>query len=137
MKIIKTILRILSFLSTFIIPIVLLGVISPLVHGNLGKGLTGLGYIAVALAIVVISIKLMTKVLKMKKGWQRALLLSAFPIAFWLIIQLGINYVQAMLFSISQYWIKVGIFIILGRVLAVIEECLIDPMENIESEENK
>lgn len=130
MKVIKIILRILSFISTFIIPIVLLGVISPLVHGKLGTGLTGLGYIAIALAIVVVAFKLLGNIIKMKKGWKRALLISAFPIALWFVIWLGIDYVQAILYSISQYWLKVGIFIIIGRALAVVEECLHEPKES-------
>lgn len=132
MKAIKIILRILSFVATFIVPILLLGVISPLVHGELGKGLTGLGYIAVALAIVVTAFKLFGKIIKMEKGWKRALLLSVFPIALWLVIWLGIDYVQAILVSISQYWLKVGIFIIIGRALAVVEECLHEPKESEE-----
>ena len=123
-KIIKVVLRILSFACSWVMPILLLGVISPLVHGELGKGLTGLGYVALALAIVVVAIKLIGKIWKMQKGWKRALLLSIFPVALWLVIMLGIDYVQAMLNSICDYWLKVGIFILIGRALAVIEECV-------------
>lgn len=127
MKAIKITLRILSFTATFIIPIVLLGVISPLVHGQLGSGLTGLGYIAVALAIVVVAFKLLGTILKMEKGWKRALLISAFPMSLWLVVWLGIDYVQVLILSISQYWLKVGLFITLGQALSVLESCLNEP----------
>lgn len=130
MKAIKITLRILSFTATFIIPIVLLGVISPLVHGQLGSGLTGLGYIAVALAIVVTAFKLLGKILKMEKGWKRALIISAFSLSLWLVIWLGIDYVQVLILSISQYWLKVGLFLALGQALSVLEQCLHEPPKN-------
>lgn len=123
-KVIKLVMRVLSFVCTFVMPVLLLGVISPLIHGELGQGLTGLGYIALALAIVIVAIKLIGKIWKMPKGWKRALLLSIFPIAIWLVVMLGIDYVQAILVSICDYWLKVGIFILIGRALAIIEECL-------------
>ena len=135
-KVLKVALRVLAFACTFVMPILLLGVISPLVHGELGKGLTGLGYIAVALAIVVIAFKLMTKILKMKKSWKRALIISAFPIGIWVVLFLGIDYVQALLNSICDYWLKVGIFIFVGRGLAIAEEC-IHESEETEKEEGE
>jgi hypothetical protein len=133
MKAVKIILRILAFACTYIVPVLLLGVISPLVSGELGTtettktggiGLTGMGYIALAIAVVIVAFKLLTKVLKMKKGWVRALIISAYPIGIWLLVFLGIDYVRAIMLSISQYWIKVGIFIFIGRTLAIVEECL-------------
>lgn len=139
MKAVKIILRILAFTCTYIVPVLLLGVISPLVTGELGTtetsasggtgassgiGLTGMGYIALAIAVVIVAFKLLTKVLKMKKGWLRALIISAYPIGIWLLVFLGIDYVRAIMLSISQYWIKVGIFIFIGRTLAIVEECL-------------
>ncbi len=133
MKAVKIILRILAFTCTYIVPVLLLGVISPLVTGELGPtettktggiGLTGMGYIALAIAVVIVAFKLLTKVLKMKKGWLRALIISAYPIGIWLLVFLGIDYVRAIMLSISQYWIKVGIFIFIGRTLAIVEECL-------------
>lgn len=132
MKAVKIILRILAFVCSFIVPILLLGVISPLVHGELGEGLTGLGYIALALIIVVVAFKLFGKIYKMEKGWKRALLISIFPIALWLVIYLGIDYIQAILISVCDYWLKVGIFIFIGRTLAIIEECL--PEETLPKE---
>lgn len=137
MKALKITLRIFAFLSTYIIPLVLLGIISPLVKGELGSGLTGLGYIALASAIIVCAIKLFSKVVKMKKGWKRALIISAFPISIWLVIMLGINYIQTLIISISDYWVKVGIFIIIGRIFAVIEECLHENPQLEESEDVK
>lgn len=138
MKGIKITLKTASFIFTFIIPILLLGIISPLVRGEMGAGLTGLGYIALACTIIVCAIKLLGRVLKMKKGWKRALLISAFPISLWLVVMLGINYVQAILLSISNYWMKVGIFIIIGRIFDVIGECLEEyyiPGKNTSNEE--
>ena len=132
MKAVKIILRILAFVCSFIVPILLLGVISPLVHGELGEGLTGLGYIALALIIVVVAFKLFGKIYKMEKGWKRALLISIFPIALWLVIYLGIDYIQAILISVCDYWLKVGIFIFIGRTLSIIEECL--PEETLPKE---
>lgn len=124
MSYVKTILRVLSFACSWVVPILLLGIISPLSHGELGKGLTGLGYVALALAAVVVAIKLFGKIYKMERTWKRALIISVFPISIWLLVMLGIDYVKALLMSICDYWLYVGIFIIVGRALAVVEECL-------------
>ena len=124
MKATKIILRILAFTCSWIAPILLLGVISPLTHGELGQGLTGLGYVALAGVACVVAFKLFGKIYKMEKGWKRALIISAFPISIWLLVMLGIDYVKALLVSVCDYWLYVGIFILIGRAIAVVEECL-------------
>jgi hypothetical protein len=124
MKTIKIILRILAFTCSWIAPLLLLGVISPLTHGELGQGLTGLGYVALAGIAAVVAVKLFGKIYKMEKSWKRALIISAFPISIWLLVMLGIDYVKALLISVCDYWLYVGIFILIGRALAVVEECL-------------
>lgn len=124
MKTIKIILRILDFFCSWIAPILLLGVISPLTHGRLGEGLTGLGYVALAGVAAVVVVKLFGKIYKMEKSWKRALIIRAFPISIWLLVMLGIDYVKALLISICDYWLYVGIFILIGGALAVIEACL-------------
>lgn len=133
MKAVKIILRILAFFCSWIAPILLLGVITPLTHGELGQGLTGLGYVALAGVAAVVAIKLFGKIYKMEKSWKRALIISAFPISIWLLVMLGIDYVKALLISVCDYWLYVGIFILIGRALAVIEECLHENEKELEA----
>lgn len=115
-----------GFIFQYIVPIVLFGNVIPYTHESLGAGLTVMGYIAVAIIVIIVSGKLKDKLHGMKKGLVRASLLSLFPIAYWLIIKIGINYLLNLFVALANYWGYVIIFILLGRLFYIISEIVYD-----------
>lgn len=126
MKVWSYILSGIGFTFQYIIPIVLFGKVIPYTHESLEAGLTVMGYIALAIIVLIISGKLKDKLHGMKKGLVRALLLSLFPIAYWLIIKIGINYILNLFVALAQYWGYLIIFILIGRLFYIISEIIYD-----------
>lgn len=123
MKVWSFILSGIGFIFQYIIPIVLFGNVIPYTRE---AGLTFMGYIAVVITILIISGKLKDKLHEKKKGLVRASLLSLFPIVFWVIIKVGINYLVNLFVSIAQYWGYLIIFILIGRLFYIISEIIYD-----------
>ena len=126
MKVWSNILSSIGFIFQYIVPIVLFGNVIPYTHESLEAGLTVMGYIAVAITIIIISGKLKDKLHEMPKGLVRALLLSLFPIAYWLIVKIGVNYLLNLFVAIANYWGYLIIFIIIGRLFYIISEIIYD-----------
>ena len=126
MKVWSNILSSIGFIFQYIVPIVLFGNVIPYTHESLEAGLTVMGYIAVAITIIIISGKLKDKLHEMPKGLVRALLLSLFPIAYWLIVKIGVNYLLNLFVAIANYWGYLIIFIIIGRLFYIISEIVYD-----------
>ena len=133
MKIYSYILSTIGFIFQYIIPIILFGNVIPYTHESLEAGLTVMGYIAIAIIIIIISGKLKDKLHGMKKGLVRALLLSLFPVSYWIIAKIGINYILNLFIALARYWGYLIIFIVIGRLLYIISELVFD---NSEKEEN-
>lgn len=124
MKIFSNIMAFFGFIFQYIIPIILFGNVIPYVHGSLSAGLTVMGYIMLGVIVLIISKKLQHKLLKMPKGLVRALLLSLFPVAYWLILKIGIDYTLNLMISIARYWGCVIIYIVIGRLFYIISEII-------------
>lgn len=129
MKIYSYILSTVGFIFQYIIPIVLFGNVIPYTHESLEAGLTVMGYIAFAIIVIIVSGKLKDKLHGMRKGLVRALLLSLFPIAYWLIAKIGINYILNLFIALAQYWGYMIIFIVIGRLFYIISELVYDKSE--------
>lgn len=134
MKIYSYILSAVGFIFQYIIPILLFGNVIPYTHESLEAGLTVMGYIAIAITTVIISGKLKEKLHSMKKGLVRALLLSLFPVAYWLIAKIGINYILNLFIALARYWGYIIIFIVIGRLFYVISELVYDKGEKVEEQ---
>lgn len=126
MKIYSYILSCAGFILQYIIPIVLFGNVIPYVHGSLSSRLTAMGYLAVATIAIIVCYKLQNKIHEMPKGLVRALLLSLFPIGFWVLVKIGINHLLTLIVSVAQYWGYVIIFILIGRLFYIISELIYD-----------
>ena len=126
MKIYSYILSTIGFIFQYIIPIVLFGNVIPYTHESLEAGLTTMGYIAVAIVILIVSGKLKDKLHEMPKGLVRALLLSLFPVSYWLIAKIGINYILNFFIALAKYWGYLIIFILIGRLFYIISELVYD-----------
>ena len=126
MKVYSNILSGIGFIFQYIIPIILFGNVIPYTHGSLSAGLTKMGYIAVAIIVIVICGKLKNKLHEAPKGLVRALLLSLFPIVYWVIAKIGINCILNLFASLARYWGYLIIFILIGRLFYVISEIIYD-----------
>lgn len=124
MKKLATLFSIVGFTVQYLFPIILFGDIVPYTRDGIGKCLTGMGYIAIGLAVYFASKKVKEWLLHKPKSIARALLLSVFPIVWWLVIMLGADFVIGFLLDFSNYWDKVILFIILGRGCCVVSEAL-------------
>ena len=123
MKIWSYILSFFGFCFQVVAPIVLFGYVVPYTHETLEAGLTAMGYIAMAALVLIISGKLKKKVKGMKDGVIKALVLSlAFPAIYWLIVEVGVNYLLNLFISLAQYWGYMIIFISTGGLLHVISK---------------
>jgi MFS family permease len=108
---------------------VLFGNVIPYTHESLEAGLTVMGYIAFAIIVIIVSGKLKDKLHGMRKGLVRAILLSLFPIAYWIIAKIGINYILNLFIALAQYWGYMIIFIVIGRLFYIISELVYDKSE--------
>ena len=81
-----------------------------------------MGYIAVVLFALVCIKKLKEKLLSKPKSLQRGIVLSLFPIILWLVINVSVDYVVRFIADFAEYWDKVLLFIILGRIFYTIHE---------------
>lgn len=130
MRIYSHILSVIGFIFQYIVPIVLFGNVIPYTHESLEAGLTVMGYIAIAVLILILSGKLKEKLHHMHKGLVRALLLSLFPIAYWLIVKIGVNYLLSLFVALAQYWGYIIIFILIGRLFYILGEIVYDRSDN-------
>ena len=124
-KWIRLILKILGFAFCYVLPILLFGDVIPYTQDGVAPGLTKMGFIAIGVIFVILGKKLRDKCVRMENGIVRALILSVFPIVAWLIIQLGIKWILPMINSIAEYWLRIIIFIVIGRACYILEEALV------------
>lgn len=134
MKKLATLFNFLGFAIQYLIPIVLFGDIVPYTREGLGRCLTGMGYIAIGLVLFFCFKKFKEWLLQRPKSIKRALVLSVFPIVWWVAILLGLDFLSMFVLKISNYWDKVIIFILLGRGCYVVSEALANTEEGVKNE---
>ena len=130
MRKLATLFQFVGFTIQYLFPIVLFGDIIPYTKESLGKCLTGMGYIAIALVLYFCLKKFKEWLLQRPKSIKRALILSLFPIVWWVAILLGMDFLSAFVLKFSHYWDKVIIFILLGRGCYVVSESLSNTKES-------
>lgn len=124
MKKLATLFRFVGFAIQYLVPIAIFGDIVPYTAEGFGKCLTGMGYVAIALALFFATKKVKEWLLQKPKSIKRALLLSVFPIVWWVAIFIGLDFVSEFMLKFSNYWDKVILFILLGRGCYVLSEAL-------------
>lgn len=127
-----------GFIIQYIVPIFLFSDVVPFVVRNPDKTLTTVGAIAFILAGVFLWKKLKKKILELPKAWWRALILSAPSIVTWLIVWRLLGTVTSFIVSLGNYWTGILVYIIIGRVFAILSETFynIEPRENKNKGEN-
>lgn len=126
MKKLSTLFSFVGFAIQYIVPVLLFGDIIPFVTNDVtvGKCLTGMGYIAIAIIVFFALKKVKEWVLQKPKSIKRAILLSIPPIVWWVAIFFGLDYITSFMLTFAEFWHKVIVFIILGRGCYVISEGL-------------
>ena len=130
MRKLATLFSIVGFTIQYLVPIFIFGDIVPYTRDGVGKCLTAMGYIAIALVLYFIAKKAKEWLLQRPKSITRALILSLFPIVWWLAILIGLNFVSSFVLKFTNYWDSVIIFILLGRGCYVVSEALTAEGEN-------
>ena len=134
MKKLATLFNFVGFAIQYLIPIIIFGDVVPYTREGVGRCLTGMGYIAIGLALFFCFKKLKEWLLQRPKSIARALILSIFPIVWWLAILLGLEFLSTFVLKISIYWDKVILFILLGRGFYVVSEALSNTEEGVKNE---
>lgn len=134
MKKLATFFQFAGFSIQYLFPIAIFGDIVPYTKDSVGKCLTGMGYIAIALVLFFVAKKLKEWLLQRPKSIKRALVLSVFPIVWWLAILIGVDFLSTFVLKFANYWDNVIVFILLGRVCYVISEALTAEEEGVRSE---
>lgn len=124
MKWVQRLLRVCGFLFQYIVPVLIFGRVVPYTHGALAAGLTRAGYFAGALVLYIIARKARESILEKPKGAVRGILLSLFPLAFWLIVNAGAGWLVGIATALAEYWKNILIFIIIGRLFYIGEEII-------------
>lgn len=126
MKKLATLFEIIGFVIQYILPVALFGDIIPFVTNDVtvGKCLTGMGYIAVALILFFIFKKVKEWLMQRPKSIKRAIVLSIPSIVWWVAIMLCLDYLTSFVLTFSEFWHNVIIFILLGRGFIVLSESL-------------
>jgi uncharacterized membrane protein YeaQ/YmgE (transglycosylase-associated protein family) len=127
-----------GFIIQYIVPIFLFSDVVPFVVRNPDKTLTTVGAIAFILAGLFLWKKFKKKILELPKAWWRALILSAPSIVTWLIVWKLLGTVTSFIVSLGNYWTGILVYIIIGRVFAILSETFynIEPRETKNKGEN-
>ena len=124
MKWLKFAFSILGFTFQYILPILFFGGVIPYTHDGKQAGLTSMGYIALMVVIIVFYDQIRKFVLSQPKSLVRALVLSAFPIFIWFVINMCLGWIVNTIDALVLYWDRVILFIVLGRIFYTIEETM-------------
>lgn len=124
MKWIIRALYVLGFILEYIIPVLLFGLVTPLVHGKLDEGLTLVGVIAVCILGVVLIRKMRDRVREWKKGLWRAAALAAFKALPLIVFALLLNWVLPMIVELRAYFWRIIFPFSVGCFLDILAEYL-------------
>ena len=124
MKKLSTLFSFIGFMVQYVAPLILFGDVIPYVKDNVGRSLTCMGYIALGIFLFFVSKKLKEYILSKPKSIVRAVILSIFPIVWWLILFIGMNWFSVLLLKVATYWKNIIYFIIVGRMFCVASEAV-------------
>ncbi len=130
MKYIRGALVACSIIFTYVLPIILFGYVIPYTHGTLSAGLTGAGYVMLAIVAIIIFSKIKKKVHTLPKTIFKGILLALFSISTWVLLGIGIDFVRMFVATLLNYWWKAFIFIIIGQFFTLLDHILFAKTQN-------
>ena len=98
-----------------------------------------MGYVCIAVCLIILWRKAKKKIVEMPKAWWRALILSVPSIVVWLAIWFLLGTLSGFIVKFSAYWDDILIYIIIGRICVVVSETLynIEPKDIEEKTKRK
>lgn len=124
MKKLSTLFSIVGFAIQFVAPVLLFGDVIPYTKEQVGKCLTGMAYVAGAVLLFFALKKVKEWLLQKPKSILRGILLSLPSVFWWVAIFLALDYVRAFTITLTEYWVKVIYFVVVGRICYIISEAL-------------
>lgn len=113
-----------GFTLEYIVPILLFGVVTPLVHGKMDEGLTVMGILALCIASVIALIKFGATVRKWEKGVYRALILALMKAIPLIVFSALVGWLRDFAAALTTYmWRIIPIFIV-GLLFDITAEIL-------------
>ena len=112
-------LYVLSFVFQYIIPLVLFGGVIPYTHDGIAAGLTNMGYIAIAIGVLIVCGKLEKLAERIEDPLTRTSVQVAFPLGKWILVGFALNWTVDFINKITRYWWQMLIFIVIGLILRV------------------
>ncbi len=101
-----------GFTLEYVIPLILFGFVTPLVHGKLDEGLTTIGIIAVVVLAFIILGKIKGAVKGWKKGLARAIILSLIKATPLIVFAIFLRWLAPFVDSLLTYmWRIIPLFI--------------------------
>lgn len=119
MKALKIVLFTLSYIFSGVMPIILFGLVVPFTHGEIKAGLTGTGFVALCIILIMTYSKVKEKIKERIPGIVEGLIVAVFRVSIWLVLGIGIKKIMAFVNLMIDYWWISFIFIILGSLLFV------------------
>lgn len=124
MKWIIRALYVFGFVFEYVIPILLFGLVLPLVHGKINEGLTLVGVIALCVLGVIFLVKARDRVKQWEKGLVRAAVLSAFKMVPLLVFALLMNWLLPFIVELRAYLWRIIFPFTIGCFLDMLAEYL-------------
>ena len=118
-------LYVLSFTFQYIVPLVLFGGVIPYTHDGIAAGLTNMGYIAIAIGVLIICGKVEKYSEKISDPLVRTSIQVTFPLGKWILVGFALNWTVDFINKITRYWWQMLIFIIIGLMLRVMASAFV------------
>lgn len=90
-----------------------------------------MGYFAFVFLVVIASKKIKKRLMKDASYIKESLIDSVSMLAFWAVIKLGLDLIVGFVTSLATYWMRILLFLILGRLVSIVAAYLeTTPKEN-------
>ena len=124
MKVLPKIFYIVGFTLEYVIPLLLFGFVTPLVHGKLDEGFTTVGLIAVGIFGFICLGKIKEIVKQWKKGIGRAVILALIKAVPLIVLAIFTNWLSTFIISFTTYLNRVIPLFIAGCTFDMTAEYL-------------
>jgi hypothetical protein len=124
MKWIIRILYVLGFVLEYVVPVLMFGLVTPLVHGKLNEGLTVVGFIAISILLVIALIKCRDRVKSWDKGLLRAGVLALIKAVPLFVFALLLSWLLPMIMELRTYLWRIIFPFTVGCFLDIVAEYL-------------
>lgn len=137
MKAVIIALHVLSFALQYCVPVAIFGQVIPYTHDDIKAGLTKMGYFALVFLVIIASKKIKKRLMETATHVQESVIDSVTLLAVWCVIQIGLNLILGFIANLAAYWMRILLFLILGRLVAVCAAYLESEQKDIKEQNNE